>query len=238
VQLAVKYFEVADIGIVRIAKRSDARSLRLSITASGEIRVTIPSWSPYKHGVDFARSKSVWILNNLPGKEPPLVSGFRIGKAHRLDFMTAAIDSPTSRLSGNEIRVSRPLGMAITHPAVQKVAQRASIRALRSQAEALLPHRLKTLAAQYGFSYQSVNVKLLKGRWGSCDSYQNIVLNLFLMQLPWELIDYVLTHELIHTKYLNHGVDFWDEFLRHEPDAKILRRRIKLCKPVLQPAAP
>jgi predicted metal-dependent hydrolase len=46
----------------------------------------------------------------------------------------------------------------------------------------------------------------------------------------------VLLHELTHTKHLNHGEDFWNEFQRHEPHAKELRRLIRKQKPVLLPA--
>ena len=233
--MAIRYFEVEDIGRVRVNKRSGVRNLRLSIAADGEIRVTIPTWSRYQHGVDFVRSKADWILSNAPSKVIDLQSGHRVGKAHHLIFVTAAIDTPSSRIIGSEIRVTRPIGMAATHPDVQKVAHRASIRALRAQAESLLPQRLRTLADTYGFDYNSVSVKRLKGRWGSCDNKQDIVLNLFLMQLPWQLIDYVLIHELTHTKHLNHGEDFWDEFMRHEPTAKSLRKLIKAHKPILEP---
>lgn len=236
--MAIKTFEIENIGTVQVSKRSGMRSVRLSITRSGEVRVTIPQWSPYQSGIDFARSKANWIIQNIPQRAETLQAGHKVGKAHRLSFMSAAIDVPSSRIIGNEVRVMRPLGMAPTHPAVQKVAQQAGIRALRSQSEALLPRRLQQLASQYGFQYSSVQVKKLTGRWGSCDAQQNIVLNLFLMQLSWELIDYVLLHELTHTKFLNHGADFWNEFLRHEPRAKQLRKQIRQHKPMLEPVMP
>jgi predicted metal-dependent hydrolase len=129
------------------------------------------------------------------------------------------------------------MGMAPTHQEVQKAAERASLKALRNQAEALLPGRLKQLADTMGFEYNSVRVKRLTGRWGSCDRNKDIVLNLFLMQLPWQLIDYVLIHELTHTKHLNHSAEFWAEMTRHEPRAKYLRRVIRRYKPVLTPLA-
>lgn len=236
--MAIKFFEVEQIGTVRVNRASRNRNVRLSITASGEIRVTIPSWSPYQSGIDFARSKSDWILNNLPEKDMPLHDGQRIGKAHRLVYIAAAVDNPSARIIGTEIRITRPIGMAITHPLVQKSSRRAAVRALRNQSEALLPKRLNQLAADHGFEYNSVSVKQLKGRWGSCDNKQDIVLNLYLMQLPWQLIDYVLLHELIHTVHLNHSADFWAEFTRREPFAKQLRKSIKLYKPVLMPVIP
>lgn len=236
--MAVKYFDIDSIGTVRVTKRSGARSIRLTIAADGQVRVTIPSWSRYQTGIDFVTDRSDWVRNNKPARIQQLQNDSRIGKAHRLLFSSAAIDTPTSRLVGTEIRVIRPTGMAITHPTVQHVAQRAAIRALRSEAESLLPQRLKSLASQFEFNYHSITIKMLKGRWGSCDNTQDIVLNLYLMQLPWQLIDYVLLHELTHTKFLNHGADFWNEFLRHEPAAKRLRKQIRLHKPTLEAKQP
>lgn len=232
--MAFKTFELAEIGTVRVSKRSGSRNLRLSITPGGEVRVSIPKWSSYQVGVDFARSRARWIQENLPEREAPLGHGHRIGKAHSLYFTSGATDSPSSRLVGTEIRIIRPFGMSGTHPEVQKVAKRASIRALRTQSETLLPQRLKSLAGSCGFEYRSVQIKQLKGRWGSCDNSKNIVLNLFLMQLPWQLIDYVLLHELVHTKHLDHGPEFWREFERHQPLAKNLRAEIRRHKPVLE----
>jgi predicted metal-dependent hydrolase len=236
--VAVKFFEVENLGTVRVAKHSNSRSLRLSITPNGEIRVTIPTWTPYASGVDFARSKAGWITLHRPKQSRPMGHGYRIGKAHVLKFDSAAIDKPTARIAASEIRITRPNGMAISHSEVQSATRRAAIRALRSQAEALLPKRLKQLSDMYGFSYGSVTVKQLKGRWGSCDNKKDIVLNLFLMQLPWELIDYVLIHELVHTKHLNHSADFWAEFARHEPRCKSLRTRVRSHQPILTALPP
>jgi hypothetical protein len=108
------------------------------------------------------------------------------------------------------------------------------VRALRAQAEASLPGRLGELAGRYGFSFRSVAVKQLTGRWGSCDSKQNIVLNLYLMQLPWELIDYVLLHELTHTRIMKHGPEFWTARSDLLPDAKARRQVMKQYRPAVQ----
>ena len=78
----------------------------------------------------------------------------------------------------------------------------------------------------------------MTSRWGSCDQQHNIVLNLFLMQLPWELIDYVLVHELAHTQVLRHGPDFWQLMERLLPDCRSLRRRMRDHQPVLDSSLP
>jgi predicted metal-dependent hydrolase len=62
---------------------------------------------------------------------------------------------------------------------------------------------------------------------------------LYLMQLPWHLIDYVLLHELTHTKVMQHGTPFWQELERHVPHAKRLRGEIREFHPILSgPAEP
>ena len=58
-------------------------------------------------------------------------------------------------------------------------------------------------------------------------------LNIMLMTLPNELIDYVLLHELTHTKYMNHSPDFWRALEEVCPDAKQKRRFIKRYSPYL-----
>lgn len=232
--MAVKSFELDNIGTVHVYKRRGAKSLKLSIASDGKVRVTVPSWASFASGVEFAHSRAQWIQRNMPRHEGLLMHGQHIGKAHRLLFQTDSGETVRNRISGSEIRITRPKHMLPHHEEVQSAAQKASIRALRTQAEKLLPVRLRQLAEKYDFTYQSVSVKQLKGRWGSCDTHRHITLNLFLMQLPWHLIDYVLVHELTHTKHLNHGPDFWDEFLQHEPRAKEYRKQIRQHKPILE----
>ena len=232
--MATKQVEVAGIGTVMLYKRRGNRSLRLSIGNGGEIRVSMPYWLPYKAGEQFAISKSAWIAAHRMPQAPGLAHGQGIGKANRLFFEASPYASKiTTRLRENQIEIIHPARLGAHEAAVQRAAQNASIRALRREAERLLPMRLRQLAAQEGFSFASVSVKLLKSRWGSCSSRQEITLNLFLMQLPWHLIDYVLLHELTHTKVMQHGAPFWQELERHVPHAKRLRKEIGQYHPVL-----
>lgn len=237
--MATKQVSIPDIGTVTLYKRRGNRSLRLSIGANGEVRVSLPYWLPYRAGEQFALSKMPWIMANRVGTNIALRPGSSIGKAHRLRLeASATVGSITTRIAANEIRISYPAIYQPQHPAVQAAAHKACIRALRKEAEVLLPQRLEALAAQTGFSYHSVSVKQLKSRWGSCNSQKEIVLNLFLMQLPWKLIDYVLVHELTHTKVMRHGAPFWREMERHLPHAKQLRKQMADHQPMLRPGEP
>jgi predicted metal-dependent hydrolase len=234
--MAVKKVEMPQIGAVSLYKRKGARSIRLSVTSNGSVRVTLPYWLPFEAGAKFASSKQAWILSQLENHEiHKLSNGMSIGKSHHLYFIKSLVNSKvSSRVDLTEIRITHPDSLPSTHQLVQQSAETACVRALRNQAESLLPQRLRALSNIHDLPYRSSNVKHLKGRWGSCDVNKNITLNLFLMQLPWHLIDYVLVHELIHTIVLHHGTDFWREFEKRLPNAKRLRREIGNYRPVVE----
>lgn len=227
-----KQFMLDDVP-VSIYKRRSSRSLRLSISAAGEVRVSIPAWAPYSAGLHFARSKHEWILSQRrPART--LSEGQPVGKAHHLRFVEkSGTARPSARVVPGAVLVSYPSGMDAADPAVQKAAHSGCIRALRVQAKQLLPQRLAKLAETYGFDYAGVSIKQLKSRWGSCDQDKAIVLSLFLMQLPWEYIDYVLLHELTHTRIMRHGPDFWRAMTELQPDAQKLRKSLREYHPVL-----
>ena len=90
----------------------------------------------------------------------------------------------------------------------RKAPVNARVEQLRAQAKQELPPRLAELAALPGFKYNKVFIKNNISNWGSCSSLGNINLNLRLMELPSELRDYVMLHELCHLRYLNHGREF------------------------------
>ncbi|HET9098652.1 MAG TPA: SprT family zinc-dependent metalloprotease [Candidatus Saccharimonadales bacterium] len=218
---------------VRIYKRRKARHLRLSIDAAGNIKVSVPAWASYRSGLDFAKSKNQWIQKNYKPKDI-LDDGQPIGKAHHLAFKPSLTSKqPTVRISGSLITITHPATANISDDDVQAAAERGSLRALKYQAETLLPQRLNSLALKHRLEYNSLSIKKMKSRWGSCDINKDIVLNLFLMQVPWELIDYVIIHELTHTQVLRHGPDFWNYIESLLPDAKSYRKKLRSHQPVM-----
>lgn len=232
--MALKKFNIPDIGDVYVYKRTGVRNLRLTIRSDGSVRVTIPAWSPYIAGVNFAQSRAAWIRKHATAPANTLTDGYAIGKSHRLQLIpSTALSKPTSRIKQTQVIVSYPASLAVDNELVQKMATTASLRALKLQAARLLPIRLDELARRHDFTYKSVNVKNLKSRWGSCDQDTNITLNIFLMQLPWHLVDYVLLHELTHTNIMRHGPPFWNAMEVIEPKTQALRREIKAYKTTL-----
>ncbi len=103
----------------------------------------------------------------------------------------------------------------------------------RTRARARLIARLNHLAAFYGFEYNKVAIRNQKTRWGSCSDKNNINLNMHLVRLPDHLIDYVIVHELLHTRIKNHTKRFWSELARYVPDPKACQKELRNyhCRP-------
>jgi len=233
--MAVKRAQVEGIGEIILSKRKGARNVRLRITHEGRVAVTLPIWLPYRIGLAFANEKRAWIMQQ---KRPQVIlhPNTRIGKAHTIVFMTKPERvSIHTRVTLTSINTHLPSNVAYDHPQAQLAAHKASIRALKQEANQLLPQRLAYVAAKNGFDYRSVKIKHLKGRWGSCNQHQDIVLNCFLMQLPWELIDYVILHELMHTKIMAHGAPFWTALSEIVPNLSETRKTMRSKQPILIP---
>ena len=97
----------------------------------------------------------------------------------------------------------------------------------KEEARKKLGKRLSELAMEHNFQYNRVSIRNQKTRWGSCSSKDNISLNMKLLHLPDQLIDYILLHELVHTRVKNHSQDFWNELETVVPNARIVDKQLR-----------
>lgn len=97
----------------------------------------------------------------------------------------------------------------------------------RKLAREILPKRLEELAKKFGFKYGKVFIKNQSTVWGSCSFKNNINLNLNLVALNDEFIDYVLLHELTHTVHKNHQKAFYTLLTKNMPNALEVQRKLK-----------
>jgi len=227
-----KQFDIDGIGPITVYKRKRAKNLRLSLAADGSIRLSMPYWTPYAAGLSFVKSRKVWILKSRPAVIPAnFESGDTIGKFHTLRIDKGNHSAVRISLKANEVTVKIPSGLtqADQEAAIRKAAE----RALKKEATENLTKRLAAFAHQHGYEYSEVAIKKMKTRWGSCSSSKKITLNIFLMQLPWELIDFVILHELAHTKQMNHGEKFWAELGKHFENPKKMQKMVRNYKPAI-----
>jgi predicted metal-dependent hydrolase len=97
----------------------------------------------------------------------------------------------------------------------------------RRMAKQKLVSRLSQLAAEHGFVFNRVSIRNQRTRWGSCSVKDNISLNAKLVLLSDELMDYVLLHELVHTRVRNHSKAFWSELGKYVPQPKAMAATLR-----------
>jgi predicted metal-dependent hydrolase len=96
-------------------------------------------------------------------------------------------------------------------------------RELRKRATRELPQRLLELAADHGFAVTRVSVRNQRWRWGSCSRNGHVCLNWRLVKMPDSVRDYVMIHELMHLKRMDHSPKFWKLVAAACPDFKAAR---------------
>ena len=96
-------------------------------------------------------------------------------------------------------------------------------RELRERARRELPGRLLELAAEHGLVVTRVTVRNQRWRWGSCSRNGHLCLNWRLVKMPDSVRDYVMIHELMHLKRMDHSSKFWKLVARAHPDFQSAR---------------
>ena len=98
---------------------------------------------------------------------------------------------------------------------------------LRAQAAKELPVRLHELAARHGLEVARVSVRNQRARWGACGRGGHITLNWRLVAMPAWVRDYVIVHELMHLRELNHSKAYWAHVAAAYPDYQSARRWLR-----------
>lgn len=219
------------VGPVELTKKRGLRSIRLRVDPHGAVKVSVPWMVPHKFAMDFVTSKQDWIISQQKSTEPfAPYNGMPIGKSFTL-YISELSTTCRSRIGTGSLKVSITDRLDENNAQQMEFMKKSMIRVLRSDAECLLTTRTRQLAARYRVEYKGASIKQLTGRWGSCDSQGRIVLGLFLVQLPWELIDYVIIHELAHISHMNHSPKFWANVERMCPDYKATRKKLSSWQP-------
>ncbi len=119
---------------------------------------------------------------------------------------------------------------AVKTPLIELPRPRRGSRAYKeavTAARSLATDRLAYFNDFYGFTYGSISIRNQKTRWGSCSARNNLSFNYKIAFLPSELADYIIVHELCHTKEYNHSDKFWAQVARQMPSHGALRKLLR-----------
>lgn len=222
-----------EFGEIKIRKNKLARSVKLSVGVDGGLRASIPYYSPefaVQRLVNHNRTQIREMLA-LHNTKNLYKNGDLIGKTHTLFLRYFDGKSIKISLEGNQVFVQIPENLPFESPIVQAEIRKIVAKILRKQAKAYLLRRINFLAEKYGFYFKKLRFSHTSTRWGSCSSSGTISLNIALMNLPHHLIDYVIIHELCHTRQMNHSEKFWAEVSKYCPDYKKCVKEMKQFSP-------
>ena len=197
-----------EIGLVTFSKNHRSKNIKLSVKPDKSVLVSYPYYASKKEVLLFIAKNEGWIKqqqSKMDGRKTKITVDTVIQtKIYRVSFVL----SEKNRVNKvkNELRIGVP---DFESEASLAYIEKCLSEIYRFEAKHLLPKRLKELAEKFGFAYNRVTIRNNRRNWGSCSSQNNISLNLQMMKLPDQLIDYILLHELVHTEVKDHSARFW-----------------------------
>ncbi|KAB2654041.1 MAG: M48 family metallopeptidase [Verrucomicrobia bacterium] len=202
-----------------------ARRYLLRLTPDGAARVTIPRGGSAAEARRFAERSKSWLEQALQRQAArPICSRlWPLGTSILLCGETAVIEIATG-VTGNAVR----FGVEVVNVAADVTDFRPAIeKHLRQLASEELPPRVQAYAAEHQVTVNRISVRNQKSRWGSCSRRRTISLNWRLIHTPLPVQDYVILHELMHLRQMNHSARFWQEVKSVCPDYEAAERWLK-----------
>lgn len=223
-----------DFGKIHFVVRRSARNITMRVKEDG-LHVTTP---PYRSITALLEAIAPFRerLRNVCSevKPKPFDLNFSIeAECFRLKLETSPLKNFTVSMRDETVVIACPAHADFTTERVQTLVKNAVMRAMRKKAEEYLPPLVQYWSSLFDLPYNKVTISKARSRWGSCSSKQDISLSFYLMLLPAHLMDYVILHELAHTREMNHGPKFW-ELLNQLTDGKALalRKELRMHRPV------
>lgn len=218
-----------DFGKIHFVVRRSARNITMRVKEDG-LHVTTP---PYRSITALLEAIAPFRerLRNVCSevKPKPFDLNFSIeAECFRLKLETSPLKNFTVSMRDETVVIACPAHADFTTDRVQTLVKNAVMRAMRKKAEEYLPPLVQYWSSLFDLPYNKVTISKARSRWGSCSSKRDISLSFYLMLLPAHLMDYVILHELAHTREMNHGPKFW-ELLNQLTDGKALALRKELC---------
>lgn len=192
--------------------RSKRKSLAIEVKPDASVVVRAPHSLPHAEIESFVKEKSTWIEAKRIKAEAYLKANPSYQDGSLMLYLGETY--PIQQIPGDQTQVDFN-GQVLR---VSGNAPEAFRQFYRQQFEKVALPRLDYYAKTHQLPYRKVRLKAQKTRWGSCGANNDINLNYLLAMAPISVIDYVLIHELCHTRIKNHSKDFWQLVASIAPD--------------------
>lgn len=229
----MEYIEIEGFKIA-VKGGGNIKNLSLRMAPGKGVWVNVPYGFSKSQVVKFIEEHKDWIKQNFAKFESlHLTNKYSIGdkistRLHVVEIEENRGAGFASRRVGRRVVIYVP--SLIKEGVLDSVVDKVLVEVMRSECAELLPARVKMLADKYGFKYGKLSFRNNSTNWGSCSGTNNISLNVKLMKMRDQVIDYVILHELCHTVVKNHSDDFWRLMTKVCPNWQALRRELRGVK--------
>lgn len=197
-----------------ILERKNVKHARIRVSENLSVRVLVPVNFDSTDIQNLIKKKQIWIdknLNKFKGKTEKiklhdnqiLLFGNKYTYFYRAEFH-------------NKVVVNQE------HKTIQSKAnlldKDEQLQWYKRYAKRHITKRLTEIAKQHKFKYNKVFIRDQRTKWGNCSTEKNLSFNWRLIKTPNFVIDYLIFHELVHTKTMNHTHKFWTELRSFLPE--------------------
>jgi len=196
-----------------------ARHARLEISRRTGLIVIVPRSYNISRLPGLLKLKEQWISKNLTRfhtQPPPAPKKLKSGDT--IPYLGLDLELVQQEdhqvdsifLQGNRLAISPDLfHNGLLEPALEQW--------YRGEAARLITEKADRLGLQMGINYRRIGIRGQKTRWGSCSRKKNLSFNWKLIMAPEPVVEYVVIHELLHLKEMNHSKKFWELVARYCP---------------------
>lgn len=162
--------------------------------------------------------KAKWILDKLDLvssiDDGDIVTGSRIQYLGRKYYVELLIENDSNKIeidfTESKFKITLP-----NHLNTQENLHQAFENYYRIKAQEKIEPILRKKSKSTGLIYSNIKFMKLEKRWGSCTPSNTIIINFHAIKLPYSLIEYLVVHELVHTKVKSHSKEFWAELSKY-----------------------
>jgi predicted metal-dependent hydrolase len=205
--------------------RTRRKTVALVVKPNGQLVVRAPLRATKKQIQQVVEQQAEWIRATqekaLARYHPVMPKQFTtgeefwfLGKLYRLEIVSAGRALPA------RLVLDDPGGYFLLDRQAVPQAQHIFTLWYRQQAARVLEERVSIAATRHKFSYAKVKITSARTRWGSCSARGTLSFPWRLVMAPLEVIDYVVLHELVHTRERSHARRFWEQVQAFAPDYK------------------
>ena len=203
------------------------RAMRLTVYPDSSVRLVLPLFVTDTQAMQFLQSKQSWLRGKVAAarergekQNVPLTDILLFGERVRLKEYESLKGTGVAVFAG-EIRL-------YLRPQTTEQQKRAVIDDyLRQELSKYLTVRVEYYRNLFGEAPVSWTIRKMKTEWGSCMARKrSLLFNLHLVHKPYELIDYVVVHELCHLQVQNHGPEFKRLLTERMPDWQQRKKKL------------